>query len=277
MRATCLTKYGSIENFASVDLPTPEPKRGQIRVRVHASAVGPADFKVTTGQFKFLHGRKFPMILGYDFSGVVDAVGYGQTRWKIGDPVFGFLPYGPGNNQGAFAEFLVTPDNQVARKPASVSHEQAAASATAGVTALQGIRDQGKLPTVNAHVFDEDQIEGILARASQIAEFLANRCRKILGRALAHLERLQIRAHDVCDAASFGGGPEFVHGSLLPPPRFPEGFDGHIKPDLVTELEAVGDGLCGTEDTDHCAAYLVFLDSEVKGLSGHTDKPDGRR
>src|SRR5712671_4459580 len=114
--------------------------------------VGPADFKVATGVVKFLHGRKFPMILGYDFSGVVDAVGSGQTRWKIGDPVFGFLPYGPRNNQGAFAEFLVTPENQVARKPSSVSHEQAAASATAAVTALQGIRDQGKLPTVNAHV-----------------------------------------------------------------------------------------------------------------------------
>ena len=67
------------------------------------------------------------MILGYDFSGVVDATGSGQ---KIGDPVFGFLPYSPGNNQGAFAEFLVTPENQVARKPSSVAHEQAAASAT---------------------------------------------------------------------------------------------------------------------------------------------------
>ena len=152
MRAICLTKYGSIENFASVGLPTPEPKRGQIRVRVHASAVGPADFKVAAGLVKFLHGRKFPMILGYDFSGVVDAVGSGQTRWKIGDPVFGFLPYGPGNNQGAFAEFLITAEDQVARKPSSISHEQAAASATAAVTALQGIRDQGKLPAANAHV-----------------------------------------------------------------------------------------------------------------------------
>jgi len=111
MRGICLTKYGSIENFA--------------------------DFKVATGLFTFLHGRKVPMILGYEFSGVVDAVGSGQTRWKIGDPIFGFLPYGPGNNQGAFAEFLVTPENQVARKPFSVAHEQAAAPATAVVTALQ--------------------------------------------------------------------------------------------------------------------------------------------
>jgi NADPH:quinone reductase-like Zn-dependent oxidoreductase len=152
MRAMCLTKYGPIDNFVKTDLPTPEPKSGQIRVKVHASAVGPADFKVATGLFKMLHGRQFPMTLGYDFSGVVDAVGKGQKRWKIGDSVFGFLPYGPWNNQGAFAEFLIAPENQVALKPASVSHEQAAASATSALTALQGIRNQGKLPSANTHV-----------------------------------------------------------------------------------------------------------------------------
>jgi NADPH:quinone reductase-like Zn-dependent oxidoreductase len=92
------------------------------------------------------------MVLGYDFSEVVDAADEGQTRWKIGDSVFGFLPYGPGNSQGAFAEFLIAREDQVARKPSSISHEQAAASATAALTALQGIRDQGKLPSVNAHV-----------------------------------------------------------------------------------------------------------------------------
>jgi NADPH:quinone reductase-like Zn-dependent oxidoreductase len=107
---------------------------------------------VATGLFKFLHGRKFPMVLGYDFSGVVDAVDEGQTRWKIGDSVFGFLPYGPGNNEGAFAEFLIAREDQIARKPTSISHEQAAASATAALTALQGIRDQGKLPSVDAQV-----------------------------------------------------------------------------------------------------------------------------
>ena len=152
MRAICLTKYGSTDSFIRTDLPTPAPKRGQVRVSVHSSAVGPADFKVAMGLGKFLHGRKFPMILGYDFSGVVDAVGEAQTRWKIGDPVFGFLPYGPGNNQGAFAEFLIAHEDRVALKPASISHEQAAASATAALTALQGIRDQGKLPLVNSHV-----------------------------------------------------------------------------------------------------------------------------
>src|SRR5580700_1866271 len=127
MRAICLTKYGSIDNFVKTDLPIPIPKRGQIRVKVHSSAVGPADFKVAMGLVKFLHGRKFPMTLGYDFSGIVDAVGEGQMRLKIGDAVFGFLPYGPGNNQGALAEFLIAPEDQVALKPPSISHEQAAA------------------------------------------------------------------------------------------------------------------------------------------------------
>jgi NADPH:quinone reductase-like Zn-dependent oxidoreductase len=55
MRAICLTKYGSIDNFIGTDLPTPAPKRGQVRVRVHSSAVGPADFKVAMGLVKFLH------------------------------------------------------------------------------------------------------------------------------------------------------------------------------------------------------------------------------
>jgi len=152
MRAICLTKYGSIDNFIRTDIPTPAPKRGQVRVRVHSSAVGPADFKVAMGLVKFLHGRKFPMVLGYDFSGVVDGVGERQSRWKIGDSVFGFLPYGPGNNQGAFAEFLIAHEDQVAMKPASISHEQAAASATATLTALQGLRGEGNLPLVKSHV-----------------------------------------------------------------------------------------------------------------------------
>ena len=80
-----------------------------------------------------------------------------------------------------------------------------------------------------------------------------------------HLERLQIGADDVRDAARFGGSPNFVHGSLLPPPRFPEGFESHVQPDLVAEFEAVRDGFCWTEDTDHCAANLVFPQAEMKG------------
>jgi NADPH:quinone reductase-like Zn-dependent oxidoreductase len=152
MRAMCLENYGGINRLVERDLPTPEPRNGQIRVKVSASALGPADYKVAQGVNKFLHGRKFPMVLGYDFSGVVDSVGPGESRWKIGDPVFGFLPYGPGNNQGSFSEFLIAQADQIARKPSNVSHSQAAASATSALTALQSFRDQGKLPPASANV-----------------------------------------------------------------------------------------------------------------------------
>lgn len=152
MQAICLKRYGSIDNFVKTDLPLPNPKQAQVRVSIHASAIGPADYKVATGMVKFLHGRKFPMILGYDFSGTVDAIGVGESRWKVGDSVFGFLPYGPGNNQGAFAEFLIARSDQIALKPPTVSHHQAAAAATAALTSVQAIRDQGKLSSSNTRV-----------------------------------------------------------------------------------------------------------------------------
>ncbi|RFP21862.1 NAD(P)-dependent alcohol dehydrogenase [Duganella sp. BJB488] len=152
MRAICLSKYGSIDNLVQTELPTPQPQNRQVLVRVHASALGPADLKVALGKVKFLHGRRFPMVLGYDFSGVVESVGPGETQWQPGDCVFGFLPYGPANNQGAFAEFIVAQTDQIARKPDNVSHAQTAAAATSALTALQCIRDQGSLPATDASV-----------------------------------------------------------------------------------------------------------------------------
>jgi NADPH:quinone reductase len=152
MRAVVLKKYGSFNDLQMMDIRAPSPDAGQVRVKVYASAVGPADYKVAMGAVKFLHGRKFPLVLGYDFSGVVDAVGAEEARWKVGDEVFGFLPYGPKNNQGAFGELLIVGSGEIAKKPTTVSHAQAAAAATAGLTALQAFRDCGHLPTSNSRV-----------------------------------------------------------------------------------------------------------------------------
>lgn len=171
MRAICLNRYGSIDELVQTDLPTPQPKGGQVRVKVYASSLGPADLKVAQGDNKFLHGRKFPMVLGYDFSGVIDAVGPGESRWKPGDAVFGFLPYGPGNNQGAFSEFIVTGNDQIALKPDAVPHALAAASATSALTALQSFRDQGKLPPENANVL----ITGVSGAVGSTAILVAKR------------------------------------------------------------------------------------------------------
>jgi len=152
MKAMAAPGYGSLEHIAQIDALLPTPGHGEVRVRVVASALNPADYKVVLGTLKFLHARNRPLIVGYDFSGTVDAVGPSVTEVSMGDDVFGFLPYGPGNNRGAFAEALVAKSDEIAVKPSPVSHEIAAASATTGLTAIQSIRDLGRLPAAGGQV-----------------------------------------------------------------------------------------------------------------------------
>ena len=99
-----------------------------------------------------MHARTRPLIVGYDFSGTVDAVGPGVTSLAVGDDVFGCLPYSMSNRRGAFAEALVARADEVARKPGGVSHELAAAAVTTGLTAIQSIRDLGRLPPTGGRV-----------------------------------------------------------------------------------------------------------------------------
>ena len=118
-------------------------------MRVVASALNPADLKVLRGELtgRVLHARTRPLVSGFDVSGTVEATAAGVTDLRAGDEVFGFLPYSSRTKQGAFAERLVVPRKTIARKPATVGHDVAAASATPGITALQALRDKGRLPT----------------------------------------------------------------------------------------------------------------------------------
>jgi NADPH:quinone reductase-like Zn-dependent oxidoreductase len=152
MKAMAAPTYGPLERLAQIDAPLPTPGRGEVRVRVVASALNPADYKVLLGTMKILHARNRPLVVGYDFSGTVDAVGPSVTAVSVGDDVFGFLPYGPGNNRGAFAEALVAKCDEIALKPRGISHELAAASATTGLAAIQSIRDLGRLPARGGQV-----------------------------------------------------------------------------------------------------------------------------
>ncbi|MFW6067547.1 MAG: NAD(P)-dependent alcohol dehydrogenase [Myxococcota bacterium] len=144
MRAMVVDSYGTVDRLRVADVPAPQPRHGQVLVRVAASAVNHADAKVIGGN-RMLHRRAFPLVVGYDFSGEVEAVGPGVPDLELHDHVFGHLPYDPRNRQGAFAEYVAVPRDQVARKPVDVSHEVAAAAATPGLTALQGLRDVGRL------------------------------------------------------------------------------------------------------------------------------------
>ena len=116
------------------EIPLPEPGPGQVRVAVYASGVNPVDaFTRLDGAWA---GVQPPVVLGYDVSGVVDAVGPGVSDFSVGDEVF-YMPELRGNPHGSYAEYHVADATIVARKPAGLSHVEAAAIPLAGGTAYE--------------------------------------------------------------------------------------------------------------------------------------------
>ncbi|MFT7623390.1 MAG: NADPH:quinone reductase-like Zn-dependent oxidoreductase [Myxococcota bacterium] len=143
MRAMGASKGG----VTQCRVPIPAPGRGEIRVKVVASAVNAGEEKVISGDFvgRFLHVRTSPLVLGWDVSGTVEALGEGVTDLAVGADVWGHLAYSMTQRQGAFAEYVTVPRDSMAAKPNGVSHDVAAAAATVAMTALQSIRDEGRL------------------------------------------------------------------------------------------------------------------------------------
>ncbi|WP_331767161.1 NADP-dependent oxidoreductase [Embleya sp. NBC_00896] len=136
MRAIGQNTLGGPEVLELVEVDRPEPAPSEVLVRVHAAGVNPTDFwhRSTGG---LLGG--VPVRLGWDVSGVVEAVGLGVTMFRPGDEVFG-MPRLP-QPAGAYAEFLTSPARHLARKPAGLSHVEAAALPLAGLTAWQSLVD----------------------------------------------------------------------------------------------------------------------------------------
>ncbi len=147
MRAAILDKHGTIDSLRIGDIEPPKLTPNTILVRVRAASINPADLKVIRGKDGggFLHAKNFPTAIGFDFSGVVEQVGARAQGRELGDEVFGHLAYSPTTKQGSFAELVAVKPESVGLKPPSVSHEEAAAAATVGCTALQGLRDRGGL------------------------------------------------------------------------------------------------------------------------------------
>ena len=116
--------------------PQPQPRKNELRIRVGAAAVNPIDGARRAGYGRRLMGllgaAKFPLVLGNDFAGVVDAVGAGVQGWQPGDRVFGCKA---ASREGTHAEFVSVAASQVLRMPASLSLEQAAAIPYSFVTA----------------------------------------------------------------------------------------------------------------------------------------------
>ncbi|WP_113705201.1 NADP-dependent oxidoreductase [Nonomuraea lactucae] len=136
MRAISQDTLGGPEVLKTVEVDRPEPGPTEVLVRVRAAGVNPTDWKHRTNGG--LLGPP-PFTLGWDVSGVVEAVGLGTTIHKPGDEVFGMLRYPLGH--GAYAEYVTAPARHFARKPAGIDHVHAAAIPLAALTAWQALVD----------------------------------------------------------------------------------------------------------------------------------------
>jgi len=137
MRAVIQTQFGEPDVLHLAEVPDPEPLPTEVLVRVHATSYNPVEAFVRDGRFPLL-GQP-PFILGWDLSGVVEEAVAGTNRFKPGDEVFG-MPFFP-RAASTYAEKVAAPSRQLALKPKSLSHEQAAGLPLAGLTAWQSLVD----------------------------------------------------------------------------------------------------------------------------------------
>ncbi|MGI9234067.1 MAG: NAD(P)-dependent alcohol dehydrogenase [Woeseiaceae bacterium] len=170
MKAVVSRCYGGPEALEYLDVEKPRPGPTEVIVEVKAAAVNPLDYHYMRGSPYLMRlsagiGRPSDPRMGVDFAGVVVEAGDEVTRFAIGDAVFG-------GRSGAFAEYLVIPeDRAIALKPDSVSFEEAAAVGIAAVTALQALRDDGRL-AAGERVLINGASGGVGTYAVQIAKAL---------------------------------------------------------------------------------------------------------
>ena len=169
MKAVFIERHGGPEELKYGVLPDPAAKRGEVVVDIHAASVNGADWKVRSGES--YPQTKFPYVLGRDFSGVVGVVGEGVQGFAVGDPVFAVCDVG---QEGAYAEKIAIKASIVARKPASISHVDAAALALAGLTALVSIEDTLKL-RAGETILIQGGAGGVASIAIQLAKHIGAR------------------------------------------------------------------------------------------------------
>jgi len=143
MKAIIYTQYGPPEVLRLAEVAKPAPMADQVLLTIHAASVNPREWHFMRGTpylVRMMTGWRHPKVhgLGVDVAGVVEAVGGNVTQFKSGDEVFGAC-------RGGFAEYGCAAEGALVLKPAGVTFEQAAAVPTAGLTALQALRDKGQI------------------------------------------------------------------------------------------------------------------------------------
>lgn len=142
MKAIRIHNYGDVDTLSYEDAPMPEPGPADVRIRVHATAVNPVDWKIRAGYLATMIPYKMPLTIGWDVSGVVEQVGAEVTHLSVGDAVYCRPDI---TRDGSYAEYIVVRASEVASKPETLSHNHAAAVPLAGLTAWQALFDHARL------------------------------------------------------------------------------------------------------------------------------------
>jgi NADPH2:quinone reductase len=194
MKAVRIHEYGGPEVLVYEDVPTPEPKTGQVLVRVEAATVNPVD--VAVREDRFPTPKQPPKIIGSDGAGVVERVGGEVTAVTVGDEVF-FSGLGVGS-EGSYAEYAVIAEAQAVPKPAGLSFAEAAALGMVFPTAYYALVTRGALQAGET-VLVQGGAGGVGSASIQLAKALGARViTTVSGAAAAELVR-DLGADDVID------------------------------------------------------------------------------
>lgn len=141
-RAIVINQYGGSEGLQEENVKLPALKEDQVLVQVKATSINPIDWKLREGYLQQMFDWEFPIILGWDVAGIISAVGENVTDWQIGDRVFAR----PATTRfGTYADYAIVDTNLLAKIPANISFEAAAATPLAALTAYQGLFNHGHL------------------------------------------------------------------------------------------------------------------------------------
>jgi NADPH:quinone reductase-like Zn-dependent oxidoreductase len=170
MKAIVITEAGGVDQLKQQEINTPAPRPGDVLIKVAALSINPVDIKTRKGGSLFEKLKADgPPILGWDVSGRVEAIGSEVTRFAVGDDVFGMINF-PGAGK-AYAEYVAAPETHLAKKPAAISHQEAAATTLAALTAWQVLVQQAKLQS-GQRVLIHAAAGGVGHFAIQIAKHL---------------------------------------------------------------------------------------------------------
>ncbi|MEU1376959.1 NADP-dependent oxidoreductase [Streptomyces triculaminicus] len=248
MKAVSYRAYGGPEALEYGELPDPRPGPDSVLVRVRAAAVNPVDWKAQAGYLAGMIDPVFPVIPGWDVSGVVVALGADTPEFQVGDEVMGYVRE-DFLSRGTFAEYVAAPVRTLARKPANLSFEQAAGLPLAGLTAFQSLKAAraGEGDTVLVHA----AAGGVGSMAVQLARHLGAR---VIGTASE-------RNHD------------YLRSLGAEPVTYGEGLNERVRAMAPGGVDVVLDLVGGVvkdsaEVTAEGARLVSITDPEVTGLGG---------